>query len=131
MPKTSQAVIKPARLNPKNPHEREVLRILGEKEKQGYNFKQVAVDAILRAEGCTPEMFDKEPVGDIFSLIKEAIAEAIPAALRHYSGLRMQQSPDAPEEEIDESVSEFSKSFATSYLQRRESLVGQPDDEDE
>lgn len=60
MARQSEAEILSARLNPINPQEANVLRILAEKKAQGYNFKQVAVDAINRAEGATPEMFAQD-----------------------------------------------------------------------
>ena len=47
-----------ARLHPDNEKERDALKIFDMKRKKGFAARDIITDAILRAEGYTPEMFD-------------------------------------------------------------------------
>jgi hypothetical protein len=64
--KTTQAEHFSARLNPvTSPEDRAALEIIHDLEDKGYNFKQIVVDAILKASGHTPEMFARHNPSDL------------------------------------------------------------------
>lgn len=119
--KTSQAVIKTARLNPIHPTEREVLQILNKLSEQGYKFKDVIVDAVLRADGKTPEMFAKDSATPgllnadyIHQLVTQAVKEAIKEA-----------NLGGPEEDNDDSqTTSFARNFAQGFMARQKQILG-------
>jgi hypothetical protein len=123
--KTSKAVIKAARFNPEtSEYDRRALEIIEQLEADGYNFKQIVVDAILRASGATPEMFERPGVGtaDLQRLLEQFAQEIlnevrkggdVPKASRHADG-------DDPAD-----VSPFTRNFARSFVQRQQRATGE------
>jgi hypothetical protein len=139
--KTSRARVLSARLNPRNPDspEAKALEIIERLEQQNYNFKQIAVDAICRAEGCTPEMFSREDettaalLGALQSqreLMEELIASAVQQLLdsQQRGGKKRAALEDFEEDEdAPAEVSAFARQFAAGYLQRRQQGIGEDD----
>lgn len=58
--KTSQARYFAARFNPIHEKQAQAIVIIDGLIAQGYTFKDIALDAILLADGRTPEMFDRQ-----------------------------------------------------------------------
>lgn len=125
--KTTQAVILSARLNPAtSDKDRMALEIIREKEAEGMNFKQIAVDAILHRGGATPEMFDRETSTQKLVTHLEAMLSDFSAdLLRNLKG-RGSFPPDDDEDE--EGVSRFASTFAKGYLQRQQKALGDDDE---
>lgn len=126
--KTSKAVIKTARLNPINQPERIALEHIAELEKQGFNFKQIIVDAINHRAGATPEMFSREPdmqemrfarmVEDIVGQFAKELMDKIQSGTIKVSG-----DPQEDEKQAD-GISAFTQNFARSLLQRQQMTSG-------
>lgn len=119
--KTTQAVIKHARLNPVTSIEdKKALEIIAELEAEGYNFKQIAVDAILRAGGAKPEMFARTSNGDLMSGMEDMLSRFADEILSkiQISGGRIN------EESSDDQESPFSRNFAKSFMQRQQRAMG-------
>lgn len=119
--KTTQAVIKTVRINPAtSPEDRAALEIIQELETQGYNFKQIAVDAILRANGAKPEMFSRPEPKDIMSSMEDMLssfAQEILSEVRR-GGVQTEEEPAADQN------SPFSRNFAKSFMQRQQRAMG-------
>lgn len=117
--KTSKAIIKSARLNPINPEDKAALDIIKKLEKQGYSFKQIVVDAVLLADGRTPEMFaktaDTQGVLSRMETLLEQFAQEIIHS-RPQGGIGI---PDEPGEDTH-----FAKNFAQAFLQRQQQAQG-------
>lgn len=137
-PKQSKARIFTARLNPieEKPREKRAVELLDQLEKQGFNFKEVIVDAILRADGATPEMFD-QPVVSIGSVDNEArMINRIESMLSQFAEEiigRLASSgvqPTTPTNTDDESKV-FAQNFAKSFIQRQQNLGHDLDIEDD
>lgn len=126
--KTSAAVILSARLNPvTSQYDRKALEIVKHQETKGFNFKQVAVDAILRSEGYTPEMFERDTsVSKLFAHLETMLAD--------FSSQLMESLKNRGVSSIDDDlhseggISKFSQTFARGYLQRQQQALG--DDEE-
>lgn len=126
--KTSAAVILSARLNPvTSQYDRKALEIVKHQETKGFNFKQVAVDAILRSEGYTPEMFERDTsVSKLFAHLETMLAD--------FSSQLMEGLKNRGVSSIDDDlhseggISKFSQTFARGYLQRQQQALG--DDEE-
>lgn len=123
-PKTTQAVIKTARLNPATSAEdKAALEIIQELEGQGYNFKQIIVDAVLRGNGFKPEMFARPNSGDLMRGMEDMLssfAQEILSEVRK-GGVRTEEEP------ASEADSPFSRNFAKSFMQRQQRATGEED----
>lgn len=118
--KTSRAVYKTARLNPTTSQlDKEALEIIERLEAQGWNFKQIAVDAILRAGGKTPEMFEQSG-GTVAGLEKllDQFAKEIINEVRKGGVFTGNQQDDEDEDDIE--MSPFTRSFARSFIERQQ-----------
>ncbi len=119
--KTTQAVIKHARLNPvTSAEDKAALEIIDQLEADGYNFKQIAVDAILRVNGMKPEMFARPNPQNMMADMEDMLsrfAQEIVTAVKHGS-----VQPES--ESISESDSPFSRNFAKSFMQRNQRAMG-------
>lgn len=120
--KTTQAVIKHARFNPAtSAEEKAALEIIEELEADGYNFKQIAVDAILRVNGMKPEMFARpnpqNMMADMEDMLSRYAQEIITAVKR--GGIHVEDEPGG------ETDSPFSRNFAKSFMQRNQRAVGE------
>lgn len=118
--KTSQAVIKSVRLNPINEHERAVLEIIDQLESEEYNFKQIVVDAILRANGYTPEMFARPFPNDILGhlerMLEQFAHEIIQATQNMRGGGRYVED--------EGETTSFAQNFARSFIDRQRKAQG-------
>ena len=125
--KSSKAVYKTARLNPVTSQaDRDVLEIVERLEAEGWNFKQIAVDAILRADGRTPEIYDKPGLSmNALEPLLEQFAKEIISEIRR-SGISTSK-PGADSETDESEVTPFSRTFAKSFVQRQQRTMG--DDE--
>jgi hypothetical protein len=121
IPRTSQAVILTARLNPINPEEASALRIIQEQREKGYNFKNVIVDAINRCGGMTPEMFTHDEDRQLTRLSEEVLSQFTEQVLNELrsNGVSLPQSATERDDE-DKPLSKFSKNFAKGVKQRQE-----------
>lgn len=132
--KTSRAVIKTARLNPINPEEKRALDHLRKMERQGFNFKQVVVDAINYRDGATPEMFthdDHDPMTLMEQKIERLFSQ-LAAELVSKIGNGEVRLSDSLEEDAsrDDGVSAFTRNFARGLLQRQEMTMGSTEEEE-
>lgn len=124
--KTSRAVIKSARFNPvTSEKDMKALEIIEELEGKGYNFHQIAVDAILTRGGATPEMFDPENgTRNMISQLETMLADFSADLMRNLKGRR-----DFDIDDDDEGrVSQFTANFAKGFLARQQQVLG--DDEE-
>lgn len=118
--KTSEAVYRSVRINPKTSKEDfDMLAIILELEKDGYTFKQIAQDAILRAGGKTPEMYSKNTGFYILDSIEEMLGRFATEVVTSLKG----NGKRVLDEDIDsdEDVSPFAKRMAKSFMQRQKS----------
>lgn len=123
----SQAEYRSARFNPINPQDRDVLAIVKELEDQGFNFKQIVSDAILRADGKTPEMYAAPMVtAQIITTYMDNVlaqfAQEIVTEIKR-GGFRAVAETDE-DEESSEKPSKFAQSFARSFLERQRRAMG-------
>lgn len=118
--KTSKAVIKSVRLNPINKEERTALEIIQRLEDEGFNFKQIVVDAILYADGRSPEMFSKTDTQGLFAHM-EALLEQFAQEIIHAT---RRAGPAASEEETGGESTAFVKNFARGFLERQSQALG-------
>lgn len=123
----SKAVIKSARLNPVNQPEADALKIIDELEQQGYSFKTIVVDAILMADGRTPEMYTSNTqavstqiLGQLDRMFSQFAHEIISQIKR--GGI--QSVMDEDEDDSAEHKSRFAESFARSFLERQRRAMG-------
>lgn len=123
--KTSKAEYFTMRLNPEtNPRDADTLRIIRELEAQGFTFKAIAQDAILHAEGRTPEMFS-EPnamTGVIIERMEDTLAQFADHIIKEIDrrGVGTGQSVGSREEERGEDEpSEEAMNFARSFARRQ------------
>lgn len=115
--KTSKAKLLTARLNPINPAEASALRILDERKTQGFNFKQVAVDAINRAAGVTPEMIGSSSQLGSFTRVMENLLQEFSEKLLNSGAFN-----GAPhEQEARQNVSKFTSNFVKGLKERQQS----------
>lgn len=118
--KTSKAIIKSARLNPINPEDKAALDIIKKLEKQGYSFKQIAVDAILHRNGYTPDMFSKtgDPQG-LFAQIETLLEQFAQEIIHSKSTGGVSITPD---DEGDDT--RLARNFAQGFLNRQRHAQG-------
>jgi hypothetical protein len=120
----SKAQYRSARFNPINPEDRDVLAIIHELEGKGYNFKQIVTDAILRADGRTPEMYAAPQI--TADLIKAYMNEVLPQFAQEIvshvkrGGAVIEDEP----EDAEGKPSKFAQSFANSFLERQRRAMG-------
>lgn len=126
--KTTQAVILSARLNPvTSEYDRKALEIIRELEANGFNFKQIAVDAILRAGGAKPEMFERDSgTAALLARFETLLADFSTDLVRNLKSRG--NLPVDDDEDDEEGVSRFASTFAKGYLQRQQQALG--DDEE-
>ena len=120
----SKAEYRSARFNPINPEDRDVLAIIHELEAQDYNFKQIVTDAILRADGRTPEMYAAPQI--TADLIKAYMNDILPQFAQEiishvkHGGVAIENEP----EDTGGNPSEFAKTFAKSFVERQRRAMG-------
>lgn len=118
--KSTQAEYKHARFNPVTSDEdRRALEIIHRLEAEGYTFKQIAQDAILRADGWKPEMFSGagDKSGAILNRMEDMFAQFADEIVR-----RAGSTPNFSREmEDDGERSNYTRTLAKSFMQRQKS----------
>jgi hypothetical protein len=126
--KTSKAEYYHARLNPKNAAELRVLEIIEEQKAKGVNFKMLAVDGILKADGTPIERYKAESIdiaGAMEPLLKQ-FAELIISEMRQRNeGGRIASYED--EETPGNQATALTRRFLSGLQQRQQTALG--DDE--
>lgn len=123
--KTSKARYFTVRLNPteSNPLDADTLAIIERLMAKGFGFKSIVQDAILRADGATPEMYSRFTSGlnllDIQSLFEKFAAEILSEVKRSGGSVRRVESQFSDDEIDDADVSPFAARFAKSFLDRQ------------
>lgn len=149
MPADDQYVFKSARFNREHDQDRAALEIIKYWDGQGYSFKELVTDRIIRGENVDPVAFKKgefphqkpATVDEIRELLEQMPQSGITLAdvqkllesfadeiIRHLkkSGGR---SRDTIEDDDDgETVSAFAKNFARGFMQRQRQGVGDDDE---
>lgn len=121
--KYTQAVYKSMRLNPATSAEdQRTLEIIKDLESQGYTFKQIAQDAILRTMGYTPEMFSTVQTTPSMSGIENMLTRFADELLTKidtggYKAVTRSQEGDGGD------VSPFTRKFAQSFMERQQRTV--------
>ncbi len=130
---SSRAVIKAARLNPINREEAKALAYIQKLEGEGYNFKEIVVDAINRAQGLTPEMFTREVADEsnrFAGLVEQILARFASELLSHIKTGQVHVSQNVDEDaQRDDGMTAFAKNFSRGLLQRQQMIRGGEDDE--
>lgn len=117
--KTSKAVYKTLRINPETSQEdADLLAVISQLESEGYTFKQIVQDAILRADGKKPEMYSRSNSGFLLGSIEEMFTRFASEVMNSMkgSGRRSNDEPIAD----DEDLSPFASRMAKSFLQRQQ-----------
>lgn len=127
--KTTKAVILSARLNPATSDEdRKALEIIREKEAEGFNFKQIVVDAINRAGGVTPEMFARDnSTAKLLLQLEHLLADFSNDLVRTLKNNGSVQLDDDDEDSAGHS--RFASTFAKGFMQRQQQALGDVDDD--
>ena len=111
-----------ARLHPENEEEKRALNILEKKIKEGYSVRQIITDALIRADGYTPEMFSgsisvsqgqlERTLEDFADYILQQISE---------KGFSVQSKVDEKPSPFDNSEqdTDVMRNMAAGYLNRR------------
>lgn len=143
--KTSQAKVYGMRLNPINEPEAACIALIEEWEGEGYSFKKLALDRILRGGNYTPEMFTKEPAiagagyfaGVVQEMLQENTEQIGDAVARQLEGYLTRFAEELTREltdklktsgkyiaEDDETEAEentgLARNFAKSFMQRQQ-----------
>lgn len=139
--KYSEAKILCARLNPINPREKKALEYIWQARREGFNFKQVVVDAINARAGHTPEMFDvtdmvspSQFAGIVQSLLDQFGAdlfERFSAELLEKLGtgeVQIRSTNYEEDAEQDDGLSAFAKNFSKGLLQRQRVNAGEDEE---
>lgn len=127
--KTSKAEYFTVRFNPETSAlDRDALVIVKRLIDEGFTFKSIVQDAILRADGHTPEMYTRFAAGislyDIQGLL-EGFADEILSEVRKGGFRTAAQSSAVDDDEIDTGeVSPFAARFAKSFLERQKQTRG-------
>jgi DNA-binding transcriptional MerR regulator len=126
--KTTEAEHRSMRLNPRtSAADAKVLEIIKKWEAQGFNFKQIASDAILRAEGIRPETFndpalkDQQLLGQIEDMLARFADDLIKQIGSRSQGTRADEEDDGDDGPEEQPVSKFARNFAKGFLQRQQS----------
>lgn len=129
----SQAEVMAIRLNPINPREKEALKRIKQLKKEGFNVKQVVVDAILRSSGFTPEMFDTvdnmtpgQAIGAFQDMLDQFSAELLKKL--NTGEVRITSSSKEEDAEQDDGLSAFAKNFSRGLLQRQRINAGEAEE---
>lgn len=124
--KTSKAKVFGMRLNPITSEiDAQVMRAIEYWSGQGYSFKQLACDRILRVEGFTPEMFSNEyrqpalTEQSVRELLKDFALDVL--QLARDEGILGAPRPGSPHAQSDEEfIGERLSLFASSIQKRQE-----------
>lgn len=122
--KTTQAKHFGIRLNPATSElDARTLAIIQNRQQQGYSFKAIAQDAILRYGGMRPEMFNdpSQQNARLLAGIERMLSDFGERLLAEYkrTGGRYAPSDDTQDDEEGGVVSGFAANFARSFMQRQ------------
>jgi hypothetical protein len=122
--KTTKAEYFSMRLNPAtNEHDAKTLAVIKREIARGFTFKAIAQDAILRADGHTPEMFSDPSavnaalIGKIEDLLTN-FAEDLIGRIGHLPRTGDDFSSDYGDD--PDEPSGFARNFAKGFLQRQQ-----------
>ena len=117
--KTSEAEHYSARINPKSSeNERLALEIIHDLEKR-FSFKEIAVDAIIRAKGHDPAKL--EPGGITLAAMEGLFANFAQIIISQIKQGGIDLANEDSEPSSDGNVSPFAQNIAKSYVSRRKS----------
>lgn len=120
--KTTKAVIKSARLNPvTSERDRAVLELIEQGAADGYTFKDIVIDAILYANGKTPDNFDRPQSNDILSGMEDLLSRFADEIVREVKNGG--SVGDATFNEPEASTN-FSRNLAKTFMQRQQQNKG-------
>lgn len=120
--KSSLAEHRSVRLNPINPEEAQVLKILDEYRRAGYEFKQVLVSAILKFHGDKPHLFDHVVETEaLLQRMNELLTNHIETVLEEIrrAGYKI-TARNGDDEDITPEQSPLARNLARGIMQRRE-----------
>lgn len=110
-----------ANMNPRTSEaDRQAVEIIEGLKEKGFNFKQIAVDAILRASGVNPIAIPQNGLTTVaLEELLTRFADQIITEIKNNGGsIRL---PDAqPEDESSGKASPFAKRFAKSFANRQQ-----------
>lgn len=114
---TKKSTVISIRLNPAVEEDQRVLDILNELQERGFSHREIITDAILRAEGHTPEMYhdaDGKVTRHILELMLSEFAREIVDNVRQFAPQTTQKaSPHNKGESDDEYANNLAKGFLT------------------
>jgi DNA-binding transcriptional MerR regulator len=144
-----QYVFKSARFNRQREQDEAALQIIEHWDRQGYSFKELVTDRLIRGENVDPVMFQKgdypyqkpATVDDIRDLLSEmpqssgitldevrqlleSFADEIVRHLKKSGG----RVHDTLDDDDGETVSTFAKNFARGFMQRQRKGMGEDDE---
>lgn len=116
---TKKSTVISIRLNPANKEDKRVLDILYALHERGFTPREIITDAILRAEGHTPEMYH-DVEGQVTRPVLESLlsdfAREIVESLRE-TGVQSQQKASPFDESTDDD--DYARNLANGFLTRR------------
>lgn len=129
--KTTKARYFAVRLNPEtSPLDKDMLGVVDGLMTEGFSFKAIVQDAVLRASGFRPEMYSRFTTGisltDVQALLEGFATEILGEIKR--GGFT--KTLPADEEDVGfegENVSPFAARFAKSFLERQKQTRGDED----
>lgn len=116
---TKKSTVVSIRLNPAVEEDKRVLDILNELQERGFSHREIITDAILRAEGHTPEMYheaDGKVTRHLLELMLSEFAREIVDNLRQNTPQTTQKAAPFNKGENDD---EYANNLAKGYLARR------------
>lgn len=125
--KTTQARYYSARFNPVTSKEdAKAIEIIDRLIAEGFNFKAIATDAILRAEGVTPQMFHNSLTANavLISRMEDLLTQFASDLIDRMGSMPRSESVDydaIEDEEIAAPSSAFARNFAKGFMQRQQS----------
>lgn len=118
--KTTKAIYRTVRINPQTSQEdADMFEIVTRLESEGFTFKQIAQDAILRASGQRPEMYAKVSSGYILGGVEEMLSKFADEILKKLDTASPRSTGVVSDDDDDDGeVSPFATKLAQSYIQR-------------
>lgn len=116
MRKTSKAIVRSVRINPDTSKEdANMLAIIEQLERDGFTFKQIVQDAILRSAGHTPELYSRNSGVFILDSIEGMLSKFANEVISTVRGSGGVSKPEIDDGEI----SPFAQRMAKSFMQRQ------------
>lgn len=116
--KTTLAMYRTARFNPATSQEdRDAVAIIQRLEADGYNFKQIAQDAILRADGKSPDMYAKP--ANSFDGLRSLLEEFAQTLIDEIRSRGSAPAVSDDDDYVEAGSTQFVAKFAASFLDRQ------------